>query len=208
MQISTAPGSNTVVLCADGASILSRQWAVTPKECAMRHVFIPLTKRAIVGGICAAALSASSCTDGIPTTPSASGTGNNLVAPASEGTTRQPAALALLGSSPRQGDVHITKNCPGGNTCTITSSNVKQIEVGSTILYLTPSSPLDSDIIVDVPGPGNNKAFGHCNLDFSNFPGLCTLAGGTGKFSHIAATVSVSDLGGGNYAWEGTYSFD
>ena len=27
---------------------------------------------------------------------------------------------------------------------------------------------LDSSVVLDPPGPGNNKAFGHCRLDFGN----------------------------------------
>src|SRR5688572_27617203 len=108
--------------CADVYRGISGQWAVTPKECGMRFVILLLTKRVIAAGICAAALSAGACGNGIPTTPSAnaSAAGTNLVAPAREGTTGQAAALASLSSSPRVGDVHITKNCPGGNVCTIT----------------------------------------------------------------------------------------
>ena len=52
-----------------------------------------------------------------------------------------------------------------GSFCTITSSNVKAIEVGSKIVYAKAPvrDPLDSDVVLDLPGPGNNKAFGHCD---------------------------------------------
>ncbi len=56
---------------------------------------------------------------------------------------------------------------------------------------LVPDS-LDSDVVLDLPGHGNNKAFGHCGLDFVTRVGLCTFEGGTGKFTHFRATAHVS----------------
>jgi hypothetical protein len=89
------------------------------------------------------------------------------------------------------------------------SSNVKAIEVGSTVVYAQAAGPasLDSDIVLDLPGPGNNTAFGHCALDFATGIGLCTFSGGTGKFTHFQARANVSYLGGHDWAWDGTYSF-
>src|SRR4029453_6994491 len=79
--------------------------------------------------------------------------------------------LGLAASSPRSGDLHVTKECSqnaglAGQFCTITSSNVQAIEVGSRVIYLTARGPagLDSDVILEPPGPGNNRAFGHCTL--------------------------------------------
>ena len=100
-----------------------------------------------------------------------------------------------------------------GQFCTITSSNVKEIEVGSRIIYLSDLTfpVLDTDVILDLPGPGNNKAFGHCTLDLSTELGVCTLAGGTGKFTNIQMTANVTHLKGNNgndWAWDGTYSFN
>lgn len=99
-------------------------------------------------------------------------------------------------------------------TCTITSSNLKGIEVGTTIVYLSDAAYpfLDTDVVLDPPGPGNNKAFGFCSITLAPVPagtrvGGCTIAGGTGKFTHLHASVDVSYLGGPNYAWDGAYSF-
>jgi hypothetical protein len=114
-------------------------------------------------------------------------------------------------SGPRSGDLHATKNCIGftgdaGSYCEITTSNLPQIEVGSRITYLQPAlllTPAGSDVILDPPGPGNNVAFGNCSLAV----GHCTFWGGTGKFTFFHAGVSVSPLGGYDWAWDGTYSF-
>ena len=56
-----------------------------------------------------------------------------------------------------------------GSFCTITSSSLAAIPVGSRIIYLQPAdlfTPAGSDVVLDTPGPGNNTAFGNCfNLD-------------------------------------------
>ena len=116
------------------------------------------------------------------------------------------------GGKPRK--LHVTKECSeytgaAGAFCTITSSNLEQIEVGSRVVYAKAAgaTSLDTDIILDPPGPGNNKAFGHCRLDFVSLVGRCTFSGGTGKFKWFVAGVDVSHLAGPNWAWHGTYSF-
>ena len=129
--------------------------------------------------------------------------------------TTAPKELARGGvSSARSGTLRVTKECSAytgqaGDFCTITSSNVKEIEVGSRVIYATAAgaTSLETDIILDPPGPGNNTAFGHCALDFATGLGLCTFSGGTGKFTWFNASVAVSYLGGPNWAWDGTYSF-
>ena len=108
----------------------------------------------------------------------------------------------------------MTKECSAytglaGSFCTITSSNLDAIEVGSRIVYgrAAGATSLDSDIVLDPPGPGNNTAVGHCALDFATGLGLCTFSGGTGKFTWFHASANVSYLGGPNWAWDGTYRF-
>ena len=120
----------------------------------------------------------------------------------------------LAASSPRSGALHVTKECSeytrlAGGFCTITSSNIKQIEVGTKVIYTIASGPtvLNSDVTLDPPGPGNNKAFGHVVLDLVARHGVVTISGGTGKFTWLEASVVVSYLGGRNWAWDGTYSF-
>jgi hypothetical protein len=120
----------------------------------------------------------------------------------------------MSASSSRSGPLHVTKECSAytglaGSFCTITSSNLKWIEVGSRVFYAKAAgaTSLDSDVILDPPGRGNNIAFGHCALDFATLEGLCTFSGGTGKFRRFQASAAVSYLGGPNWACDGTYSF-
>lgn len=155
----------------------------------------------VVVCFCGGVLAAVGC-GGAPTSPSATAGGSGLA----------------LSASPRSGDLKVTKECTeytgvAGSFCTITSSNVKAIEVGSRVVYAQAlgSTTLDSDIVLDTPGPGNNKAFGHCALDLATGLGLCTFSGGTGKFTGFSATAHVSPptiQDTVNWYWDGTYSFN
>jgi hypothetical protein len=125
---------------------------------------------------------------------------------------------ALSESFPRSGALHVTKECTqytrlAGGFCTITSSNLEQIEVGSKVVYTNASGPaiLDSDVTLDPPGPGNNAAFGHVVLALAAGQGTVTFSGGTGKFTHFNADVVVTRIGDRalkTWSWDGTYSFD
>jgi len=121
---------------------------------------------------------------------------------------------SVSAASPRSGDLYVTKECSAytgaaGDYCTITSSNLAGIEVGARVIYLQPLTfpVLDTDIVLDPPGPGNNMAFGHVHLDLGTGAGVATFTGGTGKFTWFHANADVSYLGGPNWGWEGTYSF-
>lgn len=107
---------------------------------------------------------------------------------------------------------HLTKECPPstmqgqiGDYCTVTSSNVAAIPVGTNIFYAQAAGPtsLDSDVIL-YAGPGKT-ATGHCELEFATGLGECTLSGGTRTLDGIRARVDVSYLGGYDWAWDGTY---
>ena len=118
------------------------------------------------------------------------------------------------GNSPRSGALHVTKECSrytrlAGGFCTITSSNLKEIEVGTKVIYAVASGAtvLNSDVVLDPPGPGNSVAFGHVVLDLASGQGVVTISGGTGKFMWLHASVVVSRLIRPNWAWDGTYSF-
>jgi len=122
---------------------------------------------------------------------------------------------SLSESFPRSGDLHITKECSqytrlAGGFCTITSSNIREIEVGTRVVYTLASGPtvLNTDVVLEPPGPGNNTAFGHVVLDLAARQGVVTVSGGTGKFTWFHASVAVTHLTGPNWAWDGTYSFD
>jgi hypothetical protein len=109
---------------------------------------------------------------------------------------------------------HLTKECPPstmqgqiGDYCTVTSSNVPAIRVGTKIFYAQAAGPtsLDSDVILYV-GRGKT-ATGHCSLDFATGLGQCRLFGGTRTLDGIRARVDVSYRGGYDWAWDGTYRF-
>lgn len=117
-------------------------------------------------------------------------------------------------ASARSGDLHVTKECSAytgaaGDFCTITSSNLKAIAVGSRVVYTSAADlvtlTVDSDVVLHA-GPGNT-AFGHCTASLVTGLGTCTFSGGTGKFTWFHARVDVSPLGGPSFAWDGTYSF-
>ena len=142
-----------------------------------------------------------------PATQSSASTERNVVASPS---------LASA-SFPRSGALHMTKECSAytgqpGSYCTITSSDLEQIDAGSKVVYAggVVGGKLDSDLYLDPPGPGNNIAFGHVVLDLTISPakGLVTFSGGTGKFTHFQATIAVTLLNGGpDWNWDGPYSF-
>jgi hypothetical protein len=117
--------------------------------------------------------------------------------------------------SARSGSFRVEKNCSdyhglAGETCTVTSSTLKEIERGSTITYASGADMnglVNTDVILDPPGPGNNIAFGHCEISLVTGTGVCSFSGGTGKFTWFHATADVSPLGDLNFAWDGTYRF-
>jgi hypothetical protein len=124
-------------------------------------------------------------------------------------------ATSISASSERRRELHVTKECSQysgmpGAFCTITSSNVAAIKVGSKVFYDQapgiPTGLLDSNVILDA-GTGN-RAVGRCTLDLTTGIGLCTFSDGTGRFAGFEARINVSYLGGADYGWDGTYSFD
>ena len=124
-------------------------------------------------------------------------------------------AASSQNQAPRQAKpFHATKDCSGysgkaGAYCTIRSSNVKAIKVGSKIFYLQPDTKTetDSDIVIYV-GPGT-VATGHCLLHFKTSLGLCTTSDGTGALAgfHMRARVSADRTVPNLWHWDGTYSF-
>ena len=119
-----------------------------------------------------------------------------------------------VSASERTRQLHVTKECSqytgaAGCFCTITSSNLPEIKVGSKVIYDQaagiPTGLLDSNVVLDA-GNGD-RAVGRCTLDFAAASGLCTFSDGTGQFAGFHARVDVSYLGGPNWAWDGTYRF-
>jgi hypothetical protein len=109
---------------------------------------------------------------------------------------------------------HATKDCSGftglvGAYCTIRSSNVKALKVGSKIFYFQVASKteLNSDTVIYVAR--GSVATGHCLLRFATGVGLCTISDGTGTLAglhlrvRVTADASIPEL----WHWDGTYSF-
>ena len=117
-------------------------------------------------------------------------------------------------ATPRSGDVHVIKECSAyvgqaGGFCTITSSNVPAIPSGARIIYASAAGATTLDTNISLVAGAGNVAFGHCTLDFLHLPGVCTLSGGMGKFTHIQARVVVSpDASPNVWHWDGTFAFD
>ena len=110
----------------------------------------------------------------------------------------------------------MTKECTeyfgaAGEFCTITSSNLARIKVGSRVYYDQPAGIpaglLDSNVVLDA-GNGN-RALGRCTLDLTTGLGLCTFSDGIGRFAGFNARVQVSPPSAEeeDWRWEGTYSF-
>jgi hypothetical protein len=113
----------------------------------------------------------------------------------------------------RSGDLQVTKECSeytgqAGDFCTITSSNLKEIEAGSKVIYAEAAGEgtLDTDVVLDA-GSGNT-AKGHVVLDLAANKGTAAFSGGTGKFAGFGAHADVTADSDGLWHWSGTYSFD
>lgn len=175
----------------------------------------PTRRTLALGALCAGALAIVACAEGgaSPTSPSRNPSLSGMTASAASGARTNGQAVASA-SAVRSGSLKVTKECSeytglAGSFCTVTASNLEAIDVGARIVYAQAAgaTALDSDIVLDLPGPGNNKAFGHCTLAFATGTGVCTFSGGTGQFTWFQATVDVSYLGGDDWGWDGTFDF-
>jgi hypothetical protein len=122
---------------------------------------------------------------------------------------------SVSASSEGERDLHMTKDCSeysgaAGDFCTITSSNLGRIKVGSRVYYDQPAGIptglLDSNVVLDA-GNGN-RAVGRCTLDLTTFLGLCTFSDGTGRFAGFNARLRVDCSSGPECSLDGTYSFN
>jgi len=166
------------------------------------RISFPLLALVLVGG----------CNASDPTEPAIPNARSTIVGASAPAFSESPESF------PRSGELHVTKECTqftrlAGGFCTITSSSLEQIEVGTKVIYTSASGPtvLDSDVTLDGPGPGNNKAFGHVVLALQAGLGTVTFSGGTGKFTHFSGSVVVTRVGVPSlktWRWDGTYSFD
>ena len=113
----------------------------------------------------------------------------------------------------RSGDLEVTKECSeykgrAGDFCTITSSNIDEIQAGVKVIYAEAAGEgtLDTDVVLDA-GSGNT-AKGHVVLDLAANKGTATFSGGAGKFAGFEAHADVTADSAGLWHWSGTYSFD
>jgi hypothetical protein len=119
----------------------------------------------------------------------------------------------------RGGELHITKDCSQytgkiGDFCTIIASNVKAIQPGTRVYYLSPLNftdpsgliTLDSDVRLIARG---GVAVGHCILtDAARTIGSCQFSGGTGRFERFSAKAAVTGDANPVLAhWDGWYQF-
>jgi hypothetical protein len=129
-------------------------------------------------------------------------------------------------SNAQNGQIHVTKDCStytgaAGSYCTIQSSNLAEIPVGSKVFYDQPygipapngpSAPgmLDSNIVL-YAGFGN-WAVGRCTLNVDGSTGICTFSDGVGPLAGFSARVNVTytptPTDPALFAWDGTYSFN
>jgi hypothetical protein len=114
--------------------------------------------------------------------------------------------------SSRSRPLHVTKECSAyqgqpGQFCTILTSNLGAIRVGSKVFYFEAATAagLDSDLAL-YAGPGNT-ALGHVVLPGNT--GVVTFRGGTGDFRGFRASVVVTqDSQDPNvWHWDGTYRY-
>lgn len=122
-------------------------------------------------------------------------------------------AVSVSASPERTRNLHVTKECSeytggAGSFCTITSSNVRRIPVGTRVSYDQaagiPTGLLDSNVVLDA-GNGN-RAVGRCTLDMKTLLGLCTFSDGTGNLAGFHARVDVDCTL--ECRWDGTYGFE
>ena len=123
-------------------------------------------------------------------------------------------AASESASAARNGEIHLIKECSAytglaGSFCTITSSSLAAIPVGSKNFYdqaaNIPAGLVDSNVVLDA-GNGN-RALGRCTVDRATLLALCTYSDGTGELAGFQARLNVSHMSGFNWALDGTYSF-
>jgi hypothetical protein len=123
-------------------------------------------------------------------------------------------AISVLASNGKSGSLHVTKDCPeytglAGDHCTIASSDLAEIAVGSKIYYDQaagiPTGLLDSNVVLDA-GNGD-RAVGRCTFDLSTGHGLCTFSNGMGRLAGFTAEAKVACLVGTLCTVDGTYKF-
>ena len=104
-------------------------------------------------------------------------------------------AVPALAAAPRSGILHVTKECSQytgevGSFCTVTSSNLKAIPVGTRDVGLGAvgtDGSVDFGIVFETRGA--NAAFGHATICGTCEVGTVTFDGGTGEFKKFHANL-------------------
>ena len=106
-------------------------------------------------------------------------------------------SVGVAASAPwhRSGILHVTKECSqytgeAGSFCTVTSSNLKAIPVGTRDVGLGAvgtDGSVDFDIVFETRGA--NAAFGHATICGTCEVGTVTFDGGTGEFKKFHANL-------------------
>jgi hypothetical protein len=113
--------------------------------------------------------------------------------------------------------LHITKECSEftgeiPSFCTITSSDLAAIPVGTKVMYWGPviNDPNFMSSRVVLRAGHGTRAFGYCQTIASPAPehGTCVFWKGTNALKGFHASVNVTYVSGADYDWEGTYLFD
>jgi len=121
---------------------------------------------------------------------------------------------SVSADSERHGDLQVTMNCANytgaaGSSCTITTSNLEEIKVGSNCFMGQPTNIpvgfLDSNVLLEA-GSGD-WTVGRITVEFATGRGLGIFSDGTGQFAGLNARFNVSTTDGLNFSWNGTYAF-
>jgi hypothetical protein len=125
-----------------------------------------------------------------------------------------PSAASADRESARSGYLHAIKNCEGyaglpGQSCTLTSTNLKQIPAGTKVVYTSGlgAGVLESAITLYPPDNNGGVAIGHVSLNLATKTGTAWITGGSGVFKHFRATVAIAYVSGRNWTWDGPYTF-
>ena len=120
----------------------------------------------------------------------------------------------LADDTSRDGTGHLTFDCTEyngspGSPCTITSSNIPEIPVGTVVYHIQAANIvpnlLDTSVVYDA-GDGN-RATGHCLFDFVALSGLCQLTDGTGQLAGFEARFDMSSTAPPTFHADGPYLF-
>jgi hypothetical protein len=110
----------------------------------------------------------------------------------------------------RSGELHVAKECSeytglAGSFCTITSSNLDAIPVGSKVVYASAAGETGIESDITIVTAQAEHVSGHVVLSMETNTGSVTLSGGTGAFAALQAETVVS-FDGTEWHWDGTYS--